>query len=310
MLLSSVLHPTLFTIAINCYTTAAIEAAKRAAIPAFLEVNSPLALERVEFATHKLVFRELAKRYEVAILNRADHVFAVSTTLKQYLEQDRNVPPKKISLLPNGADPVKFHPDVDGSAVRHKYQLTGQTVIGFVGILRPWHGLDLLLDSFTRLVPDRPNLRLMIVGDGPMSDDLVHMTRQLGIHQQIVFTGRVSHGNIPAYLAAVDICVSPKATFYACPMKILEYLAMGIPTVAPRMPNICDVLNDDIDALLFEPDNVNSLTSALETLIHRPELARRIGQAGREAVEARFNWDENAKIVVEHAQAYLAKCTS
>ena len=92
----------------------------------------------------------LAQRYETSIFTGADRIFVVSTPLKHYLVETLRIDPHKIMVLPNGADPDVFAP-ADGKEVRLQYGIENRTIIGFVGILRPWHGVDLLLDAFCDL---------------------------------------------------------------------------------------------------------------------------------------------------------------
>jgi len=286
----------------NTYSTAAVEAGQRLAIPVLLEVNSPLALERIMYDRHRLRFPRLAQHYESRICNAADHVFAVSTPLRDFLVRHRSVPESKITVLVNGANPVKFAPGLPGTAIRERFGLGQRTVIGFVGCLRPWHGFDLLLEAFSSIVRERLDVHLLVVGDGPLDGELRERVRHLQIQDRVTFAGGVDYSVVQEYLAAMNIGVTARATFYASPMKILEYMAMALPTVAPRMPNICDILEDGKEGLLFRPDDPESLAAALRELSQNPELARQLGAAARRKVETELNWRNNAARVLERAE--------
>ena len=265
----------------NSYSTGAVYAARQANVPVLLEVNAPVAFERTEYDEKlPLKFPRLAVQYEQRILSSVDHIFAVSTPLKDFLVNERKTPEEKITVLPNGANPDSFNPQLESGAVREKYRLGDDTVIGFVGILRPWHGVDLLLRAFSSLVQDGTKAKLFIVGDGPMQEPLTEQARQLHIGERVVFTGKVPHHAMASHVAAMDIAVSPRATFYASPMKILEYMAIGVPTVAPRMPNIMDIVTDAEDGLLFEEESAEALCGALKTLVSDPDRRRQMGGGG------------------------------
>ena len=114
-----------------------------------------------------------------------------------------------------------------------------------------------------------------------------------------MFTGRVSHADVMRYIGAVDIAVSSAdRTGIASPMKLLEYMAMERATVAPRSPNIEDLIDDKVDGLLFEPDNEEALAAALRRLAGDDELRLRLGQQARLKITRFRNWQRNAEIVV------------
>src|SRR5690606_27613788 len=115
---------------------------------------------------------------------------------------------------------------------------------GFSGILRPWHGLELLLEAFARLAAGDPRLHLLIVGDGPIRGELDAAIAARQLQDRVTITGRVPHAEVRDYVALMDVAVSPRATFYASPMKVLEYMAMGKAIVAPAMDNLRDILTD------------------------------------------------------------------
>lgn len=289
----------------NSYSTAAVNAAWRARLPLLLEVNSPVAYERSVYENLRLKLPALARRYERKIMRRADRIFAVSTPLKQHLVECVGVDEKKLRVLPNGADPSRFSPDRDGCDVRRRYGIGSYPVIGFVGILRPWHGVDLLFEAFSQMRAGKRPLHLLIVGDGPIENELAARARELGISKSVTFTGRLSHDEVAAHVAAMDIAVSPHATFYASPMKLLEYMAMGKAVVAPAMDNIRDIIDASRTGLLFEPGNAAALRGALDTLISDEDLRRDLGLRARASIVERFNWRYNALAVVDEAEAAL-----
>jgi glycosyltransferase involved in cell wall biosynthesis len=283
----------------NSYNTAAVNPARRAGVPVMLEVNAPVAYERVAYEHLQLKMPWLARRYERYVCSAADHVFTVSTPLKRHLVDRVGVPAARITVLPNGANPAKFDPGIDGTAVRARYGILGKTVIGFVGILRPWHGLEMLLEAFAQLGSAREDLCLLIVGDGPIEAELKARAAALGVSARVTFTGRLSHEGVRDHVAAFDVAVSPKATFYASPMKILEYMAMAKPVVAPAMDNIRDIVDAGRTGMLFEPENVPALRQALQQLVDDRALCIRLGRQARAEIESPRTWQSNARRVIE-----------
>ncbi len=285
----------------NSFSSAAVEAARKCGIPVFVEVNAPVAYERVAYERRRLRLKRLAAWYERRICNRADHVFAVSTPLKDFLIHERSVPESNITVLPNGADPTEFDPSRSTNGLKQRLGIGGKTVIGFVGILRPWHGVELLLEAFQTLAKRWPSIHLLIVGDGTIEQSIKNQVQLLGLSSSVTFTGRVAHSDVVDYIAAMDIAISPRATFYASPMKILEYMAMAVATVAPDMANIRDIICNGENGLLFQPDDCGSMVEAIETLLTSPEFSERIRKNARLTIESRRNWMSIARDILERA---------
>ncbi len=279
------------------FNLAGVSLARRRHLPLVVEVNAPLAYERRNY--EQLALKRLARRCERFVCSQADLVVAVSTPLKEYLV-DQGIPPGRVVILPNGTDPSVFKPDQRmHRVIRERLGIPGDAVIiGFVGILRPWHGVELLLQAAERIVTRHADTHFVIVGDGPSRRDNEEFVRERDLARNVTFTGRVAHSEIPHFLAAFDIGVSPRATFYASPMKVLEYMAAGLAVVAPRIRNICDVIREGLSGILFEPENVEDLVSTLSALKRDPERRRQLGEAAREAVMARHTWQHNATQVL------------
>ena len=140
---------------------------------------------------------------------------------------------------------------------------------------------------------------LLIVGDGPSQSALKRLARLRGLQERVIFTGRVPHQEVARYLTAMDIAVSPCATFYASPMKVLEYMATGIAVIAPRMPNLQDLILDQVDGVLFQPENVEELTSSVQALVQNATFRRRLADNARRKVENDRTWVNNAKRTLE-----------
>jgi glycosyltransferase involved in cell wall biosynthesis len=278
------------------YNYSAVGTGRRYGIPVVLEVNSPYSFQKQTF-DETLYFRHVLRFFERKICRDATRVVVVSTPLKKFLVSI-GVPAERIVVMPNGTDPCVFHPHIDGEPIRQQYGLEGKIVIGFCGILRPWHGLELLLQAFAEVLPGRPDLHLLIVGDGPSRADLERLLRERGLTNHVTITGRQPHERVRVFVAAMDIAVSPRATFYASPMKILEYMGMGKAIVAPDMENIRDILTHEQDGLLFRAEDVGSLAKSLQYLIGSAARRAAFGKMARQKIEAERTWSHNAQAVV------------
>jgi glycosyltransferase involved in cell wall biosynthesis len=272
----------------------ALLAARHRGVPVCLEVNRLYTSdEHTRFEQRRL--KTLCRGVERFAIDQASVVAAVSTPLAGSVRR-LTARPERVMVLPNGANPDVFQPDEARRArVRRELGWTGDVVVGWAGILREWHGVDLLLRAVARV----PGLKLLIIGDGPDRPRLEALIEQLGIVPRVVFTGRVAHADVVRYIGAVDIAVSAAdRTGHASPMKLLEYMAMERATVAPRSPNIEDLIDHDVDGLLFEPDSEDALAAVFQRLVEDDGLRARLGRDARRKVMRVRNWRRNAEIVV------------
>jgi glycosyltransferase involved in cell wall biosynthesis len=148
------------------------------------------------------------------------------------------------------------------------------------------------------------NARLLLVGDGPARADLEALAGELRLGERVRFTGVVSRDAVPAYVAAFDIALQPAVVAYASPLKLFEYLALGKAIVAPNQPNIEEVLDDDLNALLFDPAQAGALEALLARLASDEALRRRLGEGARATIgRLHLTWHGNAQRVVALGQA-------
>ena len=277
---------------------------KRYNIPVFLEVNAPLALERSEQEDERLFLKKTAFFFEKWICSNSFKTIVVSTPLKDYL-LSLGVLKRKIIVMPNGVNVRKFVPRGKDKRLLEQYGFSEDNVIvGFVGILRPWHGLDLLIEAFQVVEKENKNLRLLIVGDGPIRSDIEEKIRGLTLVDKVFITGRVPHDEIPNNIALFDIAVSPKATFYASPMKILEYMALGRAVVAPDTANIRDLIDDKVNGLLFKNGNLLALSGSISNLVDNRRYMEQLGNNARTKIIKKRNWDKNASATCKLLQRW------
>lgn len=262
-------------------------------LPLLLEVNSPLAEER---AVHgRLSLRRIAGAAERLVWRRASHVLPVTEVLAAHLRR-AGVAEARISVIPNGITPADFAaapPRAAGPVV----------TLGFIGFLRDWHGMDRVLAAMAREAGAR-DLALRIVGDGPALSALRAQASALGLGARIAFLGLASRAEVPGLIAGFDIALQPAAVAYACPLKILEYMAAGCAIVAPDQPNLRELLEDGRNALLFDTRDPEAMWRAILALASDPALRARLGAAARDDIARRgLSWAALAGRVVTLAEA-------
>lgn len=264
--------------------------AKLKKIPLVIEINytsrSPLVRKRT------LLLKPLAHALDRRVFRSATLLTPVSTTLQRELIEVFGIPESKIVVLPNAVDPTRFIPR---SAF---HQNTGATrIIGFVGGFYPWHGLNLLIDAFSAIHSQYPEARVMLIGDGPELASTKLKVEQLGLSDKITFEGRVHHQDLPGRMKDFYIGVMPDSNDYGSPMKIFEYMALGIPVIAPDYVPILDAITSGRQGLIFKKRDVGDLAACLGKLLGDVDLAAQMGADGRSSVENEHNWNANvAKI--------------
>jgi glycosyltransferase involved in cell wall biosynthesis len=292
-------------------TFAGLAAARRHGVPLVLEVNAPLAREKAEH--DGLRFRGVTRAIERRLCAGADVTIAVTRALASLLEED-GVPAGKTVVMSNGVRrDFCARPEAAmaaaAAALRERWGVpAGAVLVGFIGWFRPWHGLERLVEAAASPAWQAAGIHLVLAGDGPARPALEERVRGLGeAGGRVVLCGTVPRDEVEATLAAFDIAVQPAVTAYACPMKILEYMAAGRAIVAPGSPNVRELLTHGETAWLCPGDAAAPPTAELKAgvlaLARDPALRLRLGRAARQQVFARgYLWEENARRVEELVQ--------
>ena len=135
----------------------------------------------------------------------------------------------------------------------------------------------------------------MIVGSGPSFPRVQARVRSLGLADRVILTGPVAHEDVPAHVAALDIALQPRATAHACPMKLLEYMAMARCIVAPDQPNIRELVHDGVSARLFPPEDYARLVELIAELMRAPAERAILGRnAYQSTIDRNLIWRANA----------------
>jgi glycosyltransferase involved in cell wall biosynthesis len=276
----------------NLYHLAGTLLARRTRVTLFLEVNAPLADERGQHGG--LGLPRLARRLERFVWRSADRVLAVTGVLQDMIAA-AGVARQRIEVVPNGIDPTRFA-DLPERPARGD-----DVVLGFVGFVRDWHGLDAVLSAMAA-DESAPRIRLQIVGDGPALPALQQQAATLGITDRVHFAGLVDHGAIPALVAGFDIALQPRVVTYASPLKLFEYMAAGKAILAPDQSNIREVLTDGVTALLFDPSDAGAMWNAISRLAADATLRGSLGAGARAEIARRdYTWRGNAERIIRWA---------
>ena len=271
------------------WSHAGMNYAREADTPGILEVNAPLIEEQ---ARHRaLVHRDAAEQVAARAFAAAHALVAVSPGVAAYLTTYPGVGPR-VHVIPNGVDPERF--PAAHFAQRPASHADGSFTVGFLGTLKPWHGLDVLVDAFARLHARHPDCRLLIVGEGPERGRIEAAIEERKISSAVHLTGAVAPDQVPEELAEMDVGVAPYPElpdFYFSPLKIYEYMAAALPVVVSRIGDLDQVVQSEVTGLLSPTGDPVALASALERLRGDAPLRRRLGDAARARVLAEHSWD-------------------
>jgi glycosyltransferase involved in cell wall biosynthesis len=234
-----------------------------------------------------------------SLLMRYAHVIAISNAAADFC---RHLGARKVEIIPDGVDIEVFHPRA--SSFRQKYGIgADETVVTFVGRLVWGKGVQDLLAAWPAYATE--NTRVVLVGDGPMREELEQAATRLGA--SVVFTGGLDTEGVCDTLAATDIFVSPTHT-EGLGLTLIEAGAMGLPAVACGIEGVLDVVLDERSGVLVPVGDVAALGAAVQRLAHNPQLRRTMGAAAREHVRARFDWRTSAAAyITTFSRLYAAR---
>jgi glycosyltransferase involved in cell wall biosynthesis len=271
-----------------------ILAARRLDVPGVLEVNAPI----VDYpgspkaTLDRALLVEPLRRWRDRICRATDlFVTPQASILPAWIDRDR------VLEIEWGADTDLFRPDAKGP-LAYTPNASEVTAV-FAGAFRSWHGAVQLSAAIARLrAAGDARVGAVLIGDGPERPAAEHAARDV---PGVVFTGALPHAQLPANLAAADVGVAPfdpsqhqalRLGFYWSPLKIFEYMASGLPVVAPALPRLRALVEDGREGLLYDPAAPRGLDAALVALEDRA-LRTRLGAAARARVVRDFSWQSH-----------------
>ena len=280
---------------------------KRFGYKTLFEVNGLPSIElKYHYPGIELNLLSKIKEQEIATLYLSDAVICPSNVTRDYIVSlglDR----KTISVIPNGVSPSDFSP----SPLPRR---EGRTpVLLYIGTLADWQGLEVVIEALPKILEQQP-VRLHIVGRGRSRQrkSLAKQIRKSGLEEHVLIQPAVPHHEIPALIAEADICLAPlglndrNVTQGACPIKVLEYMASGRPLIASNMPIVRELVREDVDALLFSPNDPDDLARQVLALLNDAELSKRLAESASERVLTKFTWHESQKKLVKIYEKLLA----
>lgn len=275
---------------------AAVAAARSLGMPSIYEVRGLWEITRgsrdpvwAHGPEHRLIVR---LETEAAI--NSTRVVTITHALKQELVR-RGVAESKITVVPNGVDSSTFCPQPRDRHLAQQLDLSGRTVIGYVGSIVDYEGLGLLVEATAELAKERDDFVVLIVGDGAELENLRRMVNLTSTAKLFRFVGRVPHDDAMKYYSLIDIAPFPRLPLPVCemvsPLKPFEAMSMEKAVLASNVAALAEIVTDDVNGLLFAKGDVGSLTRSLRRLLDDPGLRRRLAVSGRKWVQEERQWE-------------------
>lgn len=282
------------------YITATL--AEEAQITHVLEINAPFASQRRQYFGSSFYYKK-GLAMEKHIVSKAQRIAVVSGVLRDYYQHAYPVTREKIVVTPNAVNPdhLQFN-EAKADVEKRILELEGKLVIGFVGSIFRYHGVEMLVDVLPAVVSEFSSAHLLIVGDGENLSDLKTSAALKGMSEKVTFTGSVPPNEVFHWINAMDITVLPSTGDYMSPIKLFEYGALGKAIIAPDTAPVREVMTDGKDGLLIQ-QNESSLKQALLRLIKDENLRKEMGSSFQKKVLAEHTWEKMAEKILKGVQA-------
>ena len=235
----------------------------------------------------------------------AERFFCLTHDMAAELIAQRIVPRSKVRVIDNGIDIDRFRERGDPDALRRSLGIPPDSpVIGSIGRLVDVKRQDVLIQSFAELRRSVPGAHLVIVGDGPLKNELLNLIGELDLESSVHLAGYQAEAW--KYLFVMD-CFALTSRSEGMPQAVLEAAIAGLPIVATRVGGLPEVIEDGRTGILIEPNDPAALTRALLTILSDSETAQEMGHAVQRLVESRFHVRRMAQVYHQHFVEILGR---
>jgi glycosyltransferase involved in cell wall biosynthesis len=272
-----------------------VEVLKSFNIKHIVEINAPFEEEVEEFEKASSFIAHVGKKKLKNLLQSAELVAPITTSLEKYLIENYDVDKKKCLVVANAIDQREIQ--ITNSRVeeiRNSFNLTTKKVIGFVGSIFPYHGVDRLINGVSKL--KSTDSVILIVGDGYLIPELKKLASELVISSRVHFTGSVPKEDIYNYISAMDIVTLPNTEWYCSPVKLFEYGALGKRIIAVNEAGVADIMSNE-DGELFE-NNDNAFQEALIKAVSDFDIMEEKAKGFQQKIVKHHTWKSNAAAIL------------
>ncbi|QQS49221.1 MAG: glycosyltransferase [Acidobacteriota bacterium] len=284
---------------------AAARAAAQLGLPWIYELryyDEDAAVDRGKIRHNSIRYR-VSQRVEQSVLAEAPRIAVISAGLREDLMR-RGIDEQRIIEIPNGVDPELFRPLLPDTELVRRYGLSGRIVIGFIGSIYPYEGLDQLVRAGIELLGERRDIKLLIAGEGESLDELRALVPE-SLRDEIIFTGKVLHHQVQRYYSVMDIMVYPRIrsrlTDLTTPLKPLEAMSMSKPVIVSDAGGMLELVINGENGLIYPAGRVDLLRILIGKVADDAAGGLKLGRRARSFVIENRDW---RRIVTKYLDLY------
>ena len=274
-------------------------------VPVMLEINdSP---HRAYASIKNLFKRTVVHLIDKISFHLSDHILPVTQKIAENMHTLEGIPWRKLTVLPSGTNIDLFQPmDRRQCCLKLGFD-ESLTYIGFIGTFFRYQGIDTLIDATPSIIQKYPQIRFLILGDGPMKDTWQIILTKNDLESYFIFPGFISYELVSSYCAIMDVCVAPyhRSAGDSSPVKIFDYLACGKPVVATDVGETSDFFANSGAVMIVPPEDPAALAQGLNSLLENETLREEMGIKGRAFIAGRYSRTHIAEIVETAARKLL-----
>jgi glycosyltransferase involved in cell wall biosynthesis len=255
------------------------------------------------------IYRKKLYQFFDRFLERyVDRYIVVSDSLKDFLIKTRKIPSNKIAKIYNGIETELYNPNLqieNNTKLKKLLNIVdGTYTVCAIGRLCWQKGFEYFLKSIPKILRNNDNVKFLVVGSGPLEEQLKSLAQRLKIEDRVIFTGFID--DIRSILKIIDLLVVP-SILEGFPMIILEAMAMAKPIIATNIEGITEQIEDSVTGYLVRPGNHEEISEAVMNLINEQEKGNKLGKNAREFVIEKFTIENMVKKVEEVYEELLFK---
>ena len=247
----------------------------------------------------RFIWRKLLNRVRLwswmESIRISDKVITVTPNIKEYILKNYSINNDDIEVISNGANTSIFRPMEQNNA-RERLSLDRNALYTcFVGNLVEWQGVEILINAIPSVLNECSNARFLILGDGPLRNDLEILAKALKVYDKIDFKGFVQYLEVPFYINSSNLCVAPfikdrNQITGLSPLKVYEYLSCGKPVISSNISGIRDIFDESKCGFLVEPEESTELAKAIVRMLKNKDLQSQMGLNGRRYIVENHSW--------------------
>lgn len=238
------------------------------------------------------------KLIEKKVLNASDRIAVLSRFTQEKLWSAYRIPSGKVVIIPGGVDLQRFSPGINRTEIRRRLNIPEEkTVLFTVRDLEPRMGLENLMYAVKQVIEVVPDIYLILGGEGPLKNNLISMSQELGVESYIRFVGFIPEEDLPDYYRMADVFILPTIELEGFGLITLEALASGVPVLGTPVGGTVEILGKLDSRYLFKDTKPDSMASSIietgQRFRNDPQLWQDVSARCRAFVEARYSWERN-----------------